>query len=269
MSKKNDNVSREKHSEDIINELFGEIEEADDLENDVADLGQDSEEDVKIAENPGRQKFFFGFAIFVVIMAIIGFITCIRLTVLGIQRLADNSSLKNEFTQFILPAVANDISSFRNQGEISNSAKINCSIWQILLSEDYREYKDQTSDIYTIPEVDVGVACKEIFGSSSSITHGSVGYGETRFVYDENRHVYTCGRNLRNLSYAPRISQMTESDGVYTLTVDYLSPSISLFTDDLGVDADPDKTMIFTITRQDKKNTLTSVAFPENAVNIE
>lgn len=267
MAKKQNSEPRDKHSDDLINELFGEIDEAEDLENDVADLGQESEDDVKIAENPNRQKFFFGFAVFVVIMAIIGFVTCIRFAVVGVRSLVDNTALKNEFTQFILPAVANDISSFRSEGELSNSAKINCSIWAILLNEDYDKFKTEIAGEYLIPEYDVGVACKELFGSAASITHQSVGYGDARFVYYEDRHVYSCGRNLRNLSYAPRISEMTENSGVYTLKVEYLPPSISLVANNLGVETDPDKTMIFTITRQDKKNILTSVAFPDSAVD--
>lgn len=264
MAKKQNPAPRDKHNDDLFNELFGEIDEAEDIETDVTDLGQDSEDDVKVAENPNRQKFFFGFAIFMVIMAIIGFATCIRAAVVGVRGLVDNRALKTEFTRFILPAVANDIASFRNEGELSNSAKINCSIWAILLEKDYDKFKTEQAGEYLIPEYDVGVACKEIFGSAATISHQSVGYGDARFVYYEDRHVYSCGRNLRNLSYAPRISEMTESGGVYTLMVEYLPPSISLVADNLGVETDPDKTMIFTITRQDKKNTLTSVAFPDN-----
>ena len=269
MSKKNDTGSSGKHSDEIIDELFGEIEEAGDLEADVADLGQESDDDVKIAESPKRQRLMFGFAVFVVIMAIIGLITCIRLAVTGIRGLVDNTSLKNEFTQLILPAVANDISTFRNESEISNSAKINCSVWRILLGKDYGKFSKSQSGEYLIPEYDVGVACKEIFGSSAAITHQSVGYGSARFTYDEDRHVYVCGRELRNLSYAPHIKEMTESGGVYTLTVEYLPPSISLVSDDLGIETDPDKTMIYTITRRDKKNYLTSVAFPDDNTNVE
>lgn len=269
MSKNNDTGSGGKSSDKIIDELFGEIEEAGDLETDVADLGQGSDDDVKIAESPKRQRLMFGFAIFVVIMALIGLVTCIKLVVTGIRGLVDNTSLKNEFTQLILPAVANDISTFGSESEISNSAKINCSVWRILLGEDYNKFPKSQEGEYLIPEYNVGAACKELFGSSAAITHQSVGYGSARFVYDEDRHVYICSRDLRNLSYAPHIEQMTEINGVYTLTVEYLPPSISLVSDNLGIETDPDKTMIYTITRRDKKNYLTSVAFPDENTNVE
>lgn len=269
MSKRNEAESREKHTDEIINELFGEIEEAEDLENNVTDLGQDAEDDVKIAESPKRQRLFFGFAVIVVLLAIVGLITCVRLAVTGIHSLVDSTALKNEFTQFILPAVANDISSFGSEAEISNSAKVNCSVWRVLLGKDYDFFPRTESGEYLIPEYDVGVACKELFGSGASVAHQSVGYGNARFVYDESRHVYICGRNLRNLSYAPRISEMTESNGVYTLTVEYLPPSISLVSEDLGIETEPDKTMIFTITRRDRNNVLTSVEFPDSNTNAE
>lgn len=265
MQKKNTTPTpRDRHANDVINELFGEIEETD-IETGVADLGQELEEVVRIADEERRQKFYFGFAVFVVIMAMIGLVTCIRLAVVGVKSLVDNTSLKNELTRFILPAVAIDISSFRSENEISDSAKINCSIWKILLDDNFNEYGSSLDGEYIIPEVDVGVACRELFGSGASISHQSVGYGDARFAYDSEKHVYSCPRNLRSLSYAPRIREMTGSDGVYTLKVDYLPPSIlAMFSDDLGVEAEPDKTMIYTITRQDKKNTITSVAFPDS-----
>ncbi len=260
---------RDRHANDVINELFGDMPdeldgETPDIENDVADLGLEPGDDVKVVDEEKRRKFYFGFAVFVVIMAIIGLITCIRLAVGGIRSLVDNTSLKNELTRFILPAVAIDISSFGNEGELSNSAKINCSIWKILLSEEHIEYKGSTTDGYVIPEYNVGVACKELFGSEATITHQSVGYGEARFTYDSENHVYRCPRNLRSLNYAPRITEMTESNGVYTLMVDYLPPTISMVTDNLGVETTPDKTMVYTINRQDKKNILTSVKFPDS-----
>lgn len=268
---KDSSETRDRHTNDMINELFGEAAdlggETPDIENDVADLGLDSDEDVKIVDEEKRQKFYFGFAVFVVIMAIIGLVTCIRLAVIGIKSLVDNTSLKNELTQFILPAVAIDVSSFENEEELSNSSKINCSIWQILLSEGYEIYKNPNAESYTIPDVNVGVACKAMFGSDAEIIHQSVGYGEARFSYDSEKHVYYCPRNLRSLNYAPMITEMTDNNGVYTLVVEYLPPSISMVADNLGIELEPDKAMVYTVTRQDKKNILTSVTFPAN--NIE
>lgn len=264
MSKNSKNNLREKYNDDIINELFGSAEEEPDIETGIADLGQEPEDDTKIAENPKKKKFFFGFAIFVVIMAIIGVISCGWLATKAVRSLVDDSSLKNEFARFILPAVANDISPFQNETEISDSAKINVSIWNIMLNKDYSVYKSETAGEYVIPEYDVGVSCKEMFGSGSAITHQTVGYGEAKFVYDEENHVYICSRSLRYLSYAPRITEMKDTGGgTYLCRVEYLPPSISAVGDNLGVETVPDKVMEYTINRYDKKNTLMAVKFVE------
>lgn len=263
MAKKNRSNLREKYNDDILNELFGSDEELD-IETDIADLGQEPEDDTKVAENPVKKKFFFGFAIFVVIMAIIGVITCCWLAISAVRSMVDDTSLKNEFARFILPAVANDISPFQNETEISDSAKINCSIWNILLDDGYSEYKSETAGEYIIPEYNVGISCKELFGSGSAIEHQTVGYGEAKFSYDEENHVYICTRSLRYLSYAPRITEMKDiGGGTYVCKVEYLPPSISAVGDDLGVETVPDKVMEYTINRYDKKNTLMAVKFVE------
>ncbi len=264
MAKKNKNNLREKYNDDIINELFGSSDGEPDIEADITDLGQEPTDDTKVAENPKKKKFFFGFALFVVVMAIIGLVSCGWYISRGVKNVLDDSSLKNEFARFILPAVANDISPFQNETEISDSAKINCSIWSILLDEDYADYKSENAGEYIIPEYDVGVACKALFGSGSAINHQTVGYGEAKFTYDEENHVYTCSRSLRYLSYAPRITEMTNTGGgTYVCRVEYIPPSISAVGDDLGVDAAPDKVMEYTINRYDRKNTLMAVKFIE------
>lgn len=257
--KKREITPREKHSEDVINELFGSSELEPDIETDIADLGQQPDDDVKIARDPRKNKFFFGFAVFVVIMAIIGVISSVKFISNGINYIMDNTSLKNEFARFLLPVVANDIAPFENESEISNSAKVSCAIWNIYVNKETEDYTNPNTGDLNIPEYDVSISCKEIFGSGSSITHQSVGAGDTRFAYDPNNHIYICSSKMRYLNYAPRITGMTENNGTYVLSVDYLPPSLTMGTVDTAIEVTADKTMEYTINRWDKKNTLMSV----------
>ncbi len=251
--------SEKKKSSDVLDELFDGIDAQTEIEDDIADLGADEEDDTVVAENPVRHRFFFGFAIFIVIMAIIGMIASVRFIVNGVGSLMDNKSLKEEYTRFLLPIVANDIAPFSNESEIAHSAKVGCSIWNILLNHDLSDYKKTPDGELLIPEYDVGVSCKELFGSNSEITHQSTGTADTRFIYNEQNHTYTCTYNMRYLSYAPGIAKMDQNGGVYTLTVDYFPPSIRIVSQDIGVEPTPEKTMIYTIWRDNGKNTLMSV----------
>ncbi|MDE7362862.1 MAG: hypothetical protein K2N38_13120 [Oscillospiraceae bacterium] len=264
MAKKNRKITpREKHSEDVINELFGSTESEPDIESDIADLGNVPDDDMKIARDPRKHKFFFGFAVFVVIMAVIGCIASVRAVSGVVRDIMSNTSLKTEFTRFLLPVVANDVAPFENESEISNSAKVSCSIWNILVNKDITAYPKGDTGDYNIPEYDISVSCKELFGTGSTLTHQTVGSGDSRFYYDEANHMYNCPSNMRYLNYSPRIVGMTEDHGTYVLTVEYLPPSFTMAIEDMDFEVTADKTMEYTINRWDKKNTIMSVRFIE------
>lgn len=250
---------KKKSGENVLDELFGELGAQTEIEEDIADLGAEEDDGTIVSENPVKHRFFFGFAIFVVIMAIIGMVASVRFVVNGIGSLMDNTSLKEEFTGFILPVVANDIAPFSNEGEISHSAKVGCAVWNILLNKDISGYKKTPDGELLIPEYDVGVSCKELFGSNSEIVHQSTGTADTRFIYSEQNHTYTCTYNMRYLSYAPGIAKMEQNGGVFTLTVEYYPPSISVVSQNIGIQTAPEKTMTYTIWRDNGKNTLMSV----------
>lgn len=254
-------AAAEKSGGTVINELFGKLEDEPDIESDIAQLGSDGEDEAPaIDEKPSKSRFFFVFAIFVIIMAIIGCVSTVRFVCNAAGRLMDNTSLRNEFAQFIFPVVVNDTAPFESVGELPEAAKINCAMWNILINKDTSQYG---TDALTIPEYDVMASCKELFGSTVTVQHQTAGSVEARFTYDENNHVYTTTKNIRYLTYAPTIVEMTESNGTYTLIVGYLPPTLASVAGLSGVEAEPDKYMEYTIERWDGKNTLLSVRFSD------
>lgn len=249
--------------ETVIDQLFGSLESEPDIESDIAVLGTDSEaDDTAEKETPKKNRFFFGFAVFVIIMAVIGCVSTVRTIVDFTGKLVDNTSLKNELAQFIFPVVVNDIPPFETASEIPNSSKITSAIWNILINKDTTQYETDSVAL-TIPEYDVMASCKEIFGSSVTIEHQSVGSAEVRFTYDEDRHVYSAMKNIRYLTYAPKIISMSESSGKYTLIVGYLPPTVASVAGISGMVAMPDKYMEYTIDSWDGRYTLLSVKFSD------
>ncbi len=265
MARKRKDAARKKeqNAEKVIDQLFGSLDDDTDIEGDIAELGGNTSDDVEvqIPQPVKKKKFFFGFAVFVIVMAIIGCISTVRFIGSVTEQLLDNSSLKNEFAQFIFPVVVNDIAPFESVEEIPNTSKITCAIWNILIKKDTAPYDSQGTGQLTIPEYDVTASCKEIFGSTVSLEHQSVGTGEVRFTYDEETHTYNASKNIRYLTYAPQIAEMTEENGVYHLIVGYLPPALATVTGINNMEVSPDKYMEYIINHWDGKSTLVSVKF--------
>lgn len=285
MSRKRRNKPEKNYNENVINELLSSLND----ETDEADIAVERASDIKIAERasdiadiavqpepvresepekPPRKKhgFFFALAIFMIVMSIIGVVSSVIFVVEKISDAVNSSSLKDEYTRFLLPVVANDIAPFENENDLSNTAKINCSIWNIMLNHDTSGYKLSETGEFLIPEYDVEYSCKEIFGSSSGLIHRTVGSSDMSFSYDSRSHVYSCPKDLRYLSYAPVITDMSQNGDTYTLTVDYYPPAMRFLSENMGIEASADKTMKYVINRYDGKNTLVAVQFTSDEV---
>lgn len=251
---------KQQNGEKVINQLFGSLD-AEDIEDDITELGGNEPAEASDVPEPVKKKrFFFGFAIFIIVMAIVGCVSTVRFAADITGKLLDNTSLKNEFAQFIFPMVVNDIAPFDSIDEIPNTSKITCAIWNILLTKDITPYEDGLGGLL-IPEYDVMASCKEMFGTTVVMEHQSVGTGEVRFTYDEENHLYSAQKNIRYLTYAPQIVEMSEVDGNYQLIVGYLPPSLAAVSGISDMEVSPDKYRLYTINRWDGKNTLLSVEF--------
>ena len=251
----------------MIDELFGNLDEPD-IESDIAELGG-SESDQAVSGKQPRSRFYFVFAVVVIVMAVIGVISSVRFVAQITSNLLDNTSLKNEFARFIYPVVVNDIAPFEEPDEIPDSSKISCAIWNILLNHDTSEFAKDEGNGLTIPEYNELASCRELFGSTVSLNHQTVGNAEVRFTYNEETHTYSANKNIRYLTYSPQIISMTEDGDVYTVIVGYVPPTLAAVAGTGGISALPEKYMEYTISRWDGKDTLMSVRFSDYTPQTE
>ncbi len=264
--RKGDKPKQQPQAGEVINQLFGSLESDTGIEGDIAHLGSDAavlEQDVSEA-SPKKNRFYFVFAVFVIIMAIIGCVSTVRFIGEISARLVDNTSQKNEFAQFIFPVVVNDIAPFENVSDIPNTSKINCAMWNIIINKETVQYENEYGELW-IPEYDVMASCKEIFGSTATMEHQSAGTAEVRFVYDETNHIYKASEDVRYLTYAPEIIEIDELDGNFTLTVGYIPPTVASV---MGIEVSPEKYMEYTVHEWDGKKTLLSVRFSDYGDDI-
>ncbi len=235
-------------------------------ENAKAELQKVPDRNAEKLKSVKKQRFYFAFAIVVFLFAAIGVVSSVVFAVNSIKSSISTDPLKDEFTKFLLPVTANDIAPFENLDELSNYSKINCSIWNILLNHDTSSYNLSETGEFIISEYDVEFSCKELFGSSEGISHRTVGATDMSFVYDSDKHVYTCRKDLRYLNYVPVITDMSESGGVYTLTVEYYLPALLFLSNNMGLETEAEKTMKYIVDHNEGKNTLIAVQFTSEEI---
>lgn len=108
---------------------------------------EDAGEAAPAAGKPNR--FYLVFAIFIIIMSVIGMISTVRFISGQIESLADQTALKNEIALFIYPVVTVDPPAFASAGEIPESVVIESAIWKIVLTGDTANYESFITRICT------------------------------------------------------------------------------------------------------------------------
>ncbi len=245
-----------KEHETILSSLAGALDEDYSEIEEVMSPQQPSE--TTKTKYPVSQKIFFCVGVFILAMAIVGIVSTVNFTANFIGEIADQTSLKNEFAVFVYPVVASDPPAFENIEDLPSSTIINCSIWQIVLSGNTENYEIVDEYFMSVPEIDVEAAAASLFGYGFVMEHQTVGFGNTVFEYVADTKSYTVPINPALNSYSPRITELSNVGELYTVTVEYMPPS-ALAIAGIETENDPDKTMIYTISKSKGKMTINSI----------
>lgn len=241
----------------VISSLVGALDE-DYREIDDVMSPQTASEASKL-KYPTSQRIFFCVGVFILIMAIVGIVSTVDFTKNAISEIANQTGLKNEFAAYIYPVVASDPPAFDKIEDLPSSTIINCSIWQIILRGNTSNYETVNDYYMLIPEIDVEAAAASLFGYGFVIEHQTVGFGNTYFEYNADTKSYTVPANPTLNSYSPRITELSSIGELYTVTVEYMPPS-ALAIAGIETENEPDKTMIYTISKSKGKMTINSIS---------
>lgn len=215
-----------------------------------------SEEEAPAVNKPNR--FYLVFAVFIIIMSVIGMISTVRFIAEQVESLADQTALKNEIALFIYPVVTVDPPEFASAGEIPGSVVIESAIWKIVLTGDTTNYEKLYNTYMYVPAVDVEFAARTLFGSEAQITHQTVGSTGSAFSYDEERNTYLVPITPRYTAYSPSVTSISNVGELYTVRVDYLPPT-ALAIEGIRLDSSTTKTMEFTLSKSKSSMTIHSL----------
>lgn len=208
-----------------------------------------------------RRNLYFTVGLFVSIMSIIGIIFTVNWTVGVFKGIADNTSQKEMFEEFILPVVVCDVPVFSGSNAIPNDVILTAAVWDIILysAENYEE----NDKMITVPAIDLEAHATKLFGKNLNFTHQTLGDVVLSFPYDDQTQTYLLPVQPYFMSYTPKVSDVSRDGETYLLTVEYY-PVISSWMPN-NKDAQPDKIMSYKVVK--KGGTYSIVEIEELKIN--
>jgi hypothetical protein len=213
-----------------------------------------------------KQRLLFVAGVLIMAFAIIGAVSTVAFAGGIIRDVADQTALKNEFTEFVYPLVIADAPNFTNAKEVSPNTLLSTAIWRIILQGGNVHYA-RDMGFMTVPELDVEASAHAIFGDQHiDFVHGTLDNVEVTFEYNAATKSYTVPENPRYMTYIPNISNLSNVGETYFVDVDYLLYS-PLSVVDEKYDNTPFKTVRFTLQRSGSNVTVTSLELiPDESV---
>lgn len=218
--------------------------------------------EVKAEKRPN--KFYLIFAIFIIIMSVIGVCSTVSFIANGISEIANQTSLKNEIALFVYPVVAVDPPAFATVEEMPSSVAVESALWRIILTGDTTNYEKLYNTYMYVPAVDVEFNIRSMFGNSVEIVHQTVGSTSNSFTYNEDTNTYLVPVSPRYTAYSPVITEISNVGELYTVRVKYMPPT-ALAVEGITLQESATKEMEYTLSKSKNSMTLHSI---KNATSI-
>lgn len=240
----------------VLESLEGSIAELD------SELAPEEQEELPFdpyAPVTKNRRLFFVIGLVTAVLAVVGLVTVIRGAIGLVEDMVNQTALKEEFAAFLYPVVITDAPAFDTVENAPPSAVVNAAIWKIIMGGNTEKYEND--GLYmTVSEIDVESAAVSLFGYGVPIQHQTVGVGNSIFRYDEESRSYLVPINPDYNSYWPRISEISSVGETFTLTVEYMPPSMYV-AEGIEYTQTPDKTMIYTVSRTASSMTVNAIAY--------
>ena len=226
---------------------------------DMSEENEPQDSDGEAAEEPARpNRFYLVFAVFVIIMSVIGIISTVNFCAGIVSDIANRTELKNEIALFLYPVVSVDPPDCDKVEELPSTIVIESAIWRIILTGDNTNYEKLYNTYMYVPAIDVEFSVRSIFGSSVSIVHQTVGTMDMSFTYIEGTNSYLVPINPHYTAYSPRITELKNVGELYTVTVEYIPPS-ALAVEGIEFETTAAKTMVYTLSKSKNSTVLHSI----------
>lgn len=235
------------------------------LQGSVDDLNQDegqfdeTESFDAAAPMMKKKKTFFVVGLIVIFLTAVGLVNTVKFSVSTVKDIINQTSLKNEFAQFLYPVVIVDSPAFDTAENAPSSVVINAAIWRIIMNGNLDRYEND-GGYATVSEIDVESSAVALFGYGVTIEHQTVGNGGNVFEYNASNKSYTVPLETERITYWPQIESISNVGELFTLTVEYMAPIMGM-PGEAETEQEPQKVMIYTVSRTASSMTVNSIAY--------
>ena len=241
----------------VLSSLVGSVDELD-TELGEPEKEEAAEQDTNTPVPARRRKAYFITGVAILLLAAVGLGTTIKSAIGLVNDLFSQSAIKNEFAQFVYPFVIADTPSFETTDDIPASTVVTVAIWNIILNSDLSKYPTDTG-IMSVPEIDVESSAVSLYGHGIEVTHQTVGSVEAMFEYNEALKTYYVPASPMVITYSPRIAEISNEGELFTVTVEYIPPSMPSFNKEKEEVAE--KVVVYTISRTSTQKTVQSAKY--------
>lgn len=198
-----------------------------------------------------NKRILFGAV--VLIFALIGIIASFSFLFNKMSDVIGASKTKEEMAWFITPVVMQDPPPFESPDKATNTTIITAGVWRFIMTQDTSKYPVDEFNFITVPQSDIEVQIKSIFGDIS-YTHETVGDTQLMITYNSEAKSYIFPAVPHVLPYTPRVESIKRSGEDRILEVSYIPPGVSWQGDITGnkYEPEPEKVMIYTLKQVSK-----------------
>ncbi len=203
-----------------------------------------------------KNKLAVPAGIITVILAIVGLVTVIHLTVNFVENQKEKSIKKANYEAFLKPIVMFDPDPFDDLTKADQSQLLYAAVWNLLLDEEgmskYSYSQGETFGIQ-VPQADIEASFATLFGNEIDVTalHNTVDMSSYDITYDSALQSYILPITGVDSVYSPKVYNIDKQGSSYVLTVGYIGTKAWADIDDGNYTApEPDKYMMITLREQ-------------------
>lgn len=212
-----------------------------------------------------KSKFAAPMGGVILILAFIGLVTLVVMSINVTRGILDNSKEKTRFERLIMPLLMLDPPAFDTIESVDPVIILQSSIWATVMGDKRNSYARNQDGSLLVPATDVEVSCVKMYGDTVKLEHRSFSDFDATCIYNSETKTYYVPSSLQNNLFTPKVEKIDKKGDVLRLTVGYVPPSPlwSMDVDGNKYAPNPDKYMVYEMKKVKNDYIISAIKYPD------